>query len=144
MLIDRGIKTPNTHLWWDLHLPHKIKKFMWLLSKNKILTKENLLARQWQGDPVCILCNTNVGESTDHLFLKCPYVRHIQFWMGKAQHLFSHWSSIKNILNFEKGVRAETNDYNTESYQYQEMDKQGNIVYEETRQGSVWTDSLSR
>jgi len=65
-------------------------------------------------------------------------------WHGTFSRGKSYHSIEGNILNFEKGVQAETNDYNTESYQYQEIDKQGNIVYEETRQGSVWTDSLSR
>jgi zinc-binding in reverse transcriptase len=38
---------------WKSKIPLKVKKIMWLLTKNKILTKKNLIRRGWQGDTSC-------------------------------------------------------------------------------------------
>ena len=35
----QGVKNEKYTIWWLLHIPPKIKVFMWLLSRNKILTK---------------------------------------------------------------------------------------------------------
>jgi hypothetical protein len=35
---------------WKVKIPLKIKIFMWLMNQNTILTKDNLLKRNWQGD----------------------------------------------------------------------------------------------
>lgn len=51
---------------WKGKIPTKIKIFMWLLTKNAILTKDNLIKRKWKGNPDCYFCN-NV-ENMSHLF----------------------------------------------------------------------------
>jgi hypothetical protein len=43
----------NTFIW-KLKLPLKIKVFLWYLFKGVILTKDNLVRRQWQGDRKCL------------------------------------------------------------------------------------------
>ena len=35
-------------------IPHRIKLFLWLLENQVVLTKDNLLKRNWQGDPLAI------------------------------------------------------------------------------------------
>lgn len=40
-LMFRGIVPADADIWWSLPIPLKIKVFMWLLSKNRILTKED-------------------------------------------------------------------------------------------------------
>ena len=55
---------------WRAKLPYKIKIFTWLLEKDAILTKENLVKRKWPGNPSCMLCNQ--FETIDHLFFQCP------------------------------------------------------------------------
>lgn len=56
---------------WKGRIPPKIKIFLWLLSNDAILTKENLKKRKWQGDPNCVFCDSL--ETTDHLFFQCPH-----------------------------------------------------------------------
>lgn len=50
-------------------------------AKNRILTKEKLCKRRWQGLSSCEFCG--LFESTDHLFFKCSVARYILccFWL---------------------------------------------------------------
>lgn len=50
-----GIKISQAMLWWQVPLPHKIKIFMWLMTKNKILTKVNLRKKGWKGSVQCFV-----------------------------------------------------------------------------------------
>jgi hypothetical protein len=51
---------------WKSKLPYKIKIFTWLLEKGAILTKDNMVKRNWLGNPSCIFCDQL--ETIDHLF----------------------------------------------------------------------------
>jgi len=51
---------------WKGKIPAKIKIFLWLLSCNALLTKDNLQKRKWMGDPSCAFCDCL--ESISHLF----------------------------------------------------------------------------
>ena len=42
---------------WKGKIPEKIKIFLWLMSNDAILTKDNLNKRKCQGDPNCVLCD---------------------------------------------------------------------------------------
>jgi hypothetical protein len=44
----------------------KIKVFIWLLYIEAILTKDNLVKRNWHGNVKCCFCDSN--ETTQHLF----------------------------------------------------------------------------
>jgi hypothetical protein len=57
---------PNFKMIWKAKIPLKIKIFMWLVSQNVILTKDNLVKRKWKGSNSCAFCNEN--ESSQHLF----------------------------------------------------------------------------
>jgi hypothetical protein len=46
---------------------------MWLLEQRVVLTKENILKRNWQGNPDCYFCGA--PESKDHLFFSCPIAK---------------------------------------------------------------------
>jgi len=39
---------------WKAKIPHRIKLFLWLLENQVVLTKDNLLKRNRQGDPLAI------------------------------------------------------------------------------------------
>jgi hypothetical protein len=52
---------------WKGKIPPKIKVFMWLLENNVLLTKENMVRRNWNGNSSCGFCDE--FESTSHLFL---------------------------------------------------------------------------
>ena len=62
----RGVQPTTTLLWWKLPVPPKIRAFMWLTNKNKILTKSNLHRRRWTGDLTCLFCMEL--EDSNHLF----------------------------------------------------------------------------
>jgi hypothetical protein len=68
------VNFPNKKLWIS-RIPLKIKIFMWLIQENAILTKDNLVKRNWQGDKRCYFCNSD--ENIEHLFFDCPLARYI-------------------------------------------------------------------
>lgn len=41
---------------WKGKIQLKIKIFMWLLTNDAILTKDNLVKRKWIGDSSCMFC----------------------------------------------------------------------------------------
>jgi hypothetical protein len=53
----------------------KIKIFVWFLIKGVVLTKDNLLKRNWKGDEKCCFCNNK--ETFEHLFFECHVARFI-------------------------------------------------------------------
>ena len=70
ILLNSGrIKPKESMIWWKLLVPSKIRIFMWLVSHNTILTKDNLNLKGWIGDQTCHLCTEN--ESIDDLLIKC-------------------------------------------------------------------------
>ena len=56
---------------WKSKLPQKIKIFIWLVVRNKILTKDNLKKRNWNGSQECCFCGGD--ESIDHLFFSLSH-----------------------------------------------------------------------
>jgi len=64
---------PSHKLIWKSKVPQKIKIFIWLLTNNVVLTKDNLIRRKWSGSPVCQFCDQN--ETVGHLFFTCPIVK---------------------------------------------------------------------
>ena len=54
-------------------LPTKIKVFMWYLKNGIILTKDNLVGRNWHGYKSCAYCQ--VPESIQHLFFSCTHAK---------------------------------------------------------------------
>lgn len=58
---------------WKGKIPAKIKIFLWLMSSNALLTKDNLRRRNWQGDPMCVFYECD--ETSSHLFFQCPVAK---------------------------------------------------------------------
>jgi zinc-binding in reverse transcriptase len=73
--INPGVQPPYPYIPWKLHLPNKIKIFLWLMMQNKLLTNENLQKRNWPCGASCVLCNSIMQETTDHIFLSCSFTR---------------------------------------------------------------------
>jgi hypothetical protein len=65
----RGITLVFVSSVWKLLSPSRVQFFLWLLSKNKLLTRDNLAKRKNISDPTCVLCSEN--ESIIHLFFGC-------------------------------------------------------------------------
>jgi mannosylglycoprotein endo-beta-mannosidase len=59
---------------WRLKVPLKIKAFIWLIVKNRILTKINLAKKGWKGSVLCEFCGGN--EDMNHLFFECPMAKY--------------------------------------------------------------------
>jgi hypothetical protein len=55
---------------WKAKIPPKIKIFMWMVAQRAMLTKDNMIDRNWQGDPGCYFCGEI--ETVDHLLFQCP------------------------------------------------------------------------
>lgn len=49
---------------WKLKLPLKIRVFLWLMIKNSILTKDNLIRRGWTGNEECHFCGVKESGSS--------------------------------------------------------------------------------
>jgi hypothetical protein len=59
---------------WKAEIPLKIKIFMWLLNKNAILTKDNMIKKIWHGDQHCKFCDKD--ENIIHVFFDCTLARY--------------------------------------------------------------------
>jgi hypothetical protein len=58
---------------WKSKIPAKIKIFLWLVMNNAILTKDNMIKRNWQGDPSCYFCDQ--VETVNHLLFQCSVAK---------------------------------------------------------------------
>jgi hypothetical protein len=58
---------------WKGRVPPKIKIFMWLMTNDALLTKDNMIRRKWAGDPKCYFCDHD--ETINHLFFTCPIAK---------------------------------------------------------------------
>jgi hypothetical protein len=65
--------TPTDCLAWKAKISLKIKIFLWYLKIEVVLTKDNLVKRQWKGCTKCCFCD--VSESIQHLFFDCPMAK---------------------------------------------------------------------
>jgi hypothetical protein len=89
---------PNNSYLWKIKIPLKIKVFIWLLYREVILTKDNLVKRNWHETIKCCFCDSN--ETIQHLFFDCGLVkfiwRVIQITFGLSilnniKHVFGGW-----------------------------------------------------
>jgi hypothetical protein len=83
---------------WKMKVPLKIKVFMWFLHQKVILTKDNLIRRQWISNEKCCFCDNK--ESIQHLFFECPLgkviwrIIHVTFGLAPPKNitnLFGNW-----------------------------------------------------
>jgi hypothetical protein len=54
---------------WKSKNPEKLKIFLWMAVNNAILTKDNMIKRNWSGDPSCYFCSQ--PETVNHLLFQC-------------------------------------------------------------------------
>jgi hypothetical protein len=65
----RGIQPVLVSSIWDIRVPPRVQYFVWLLSKNRLLTRDNLGKRRKVNDSTCLFCAEQ--ESIQHLFFEC-------------------------------------------------------------------------
>jgi hypothetical protein len=82
----RGVQPVFLPAVWDLKIPPRVQIFLWLLSQNKIMTRDNLRHRGIQETLKCELCSEL--ESVKHLFFDCLVSRLL-------------WSVVQEIFDVE-------------------------------------------
>jgi hypothetical protein len=95
---------------WKIKVPLKTQIFMWFLHRKVILTKDNMLKQNWQGNSSCVFCDKD--ESIKHLFFEGPLAKiiwrvvHMTFGIPPPRNvinMFGHWltglnkQQVKNI-----------------------------------------------
>jgi hypothetical protein len=74
-LIQSDVPVVNNKKIWKMKIPLKNKIFAWYLRRGVILTKDNLIKRNWHGSPQCVFCHHD--ETIKHLFFQCKLARSI-------------------------------------------------------------------
>ena len=95
--------------WWP-----KVSIFIWLATKNKILTWDRIQKKGFNGPSRCYMCKTEV-ETRNHLLINCPFAKNL--WMstkrifGKSEiapsefnEVVCHWN--KEVLQCRVVKRA--------------------------------------
>lgn len=62
----RGVVPKFIHAVWKLNIPPRVQMFLWLLSSNRLLIRDNLAKRREVSDPSCLFYAES--ESILHLF----------------------------------------------------------------------------
>jgi ribonuclease HI len=95
---------------WNWKLPLKLKLFMWLAGKGKILTWDALRRRGWEGPGLCSLCR-HAQEDVPHIFIHCDFSTEVWnktlnffklsfSWKGETlSDCFNSWHSNKSSPN---------------------------------------------
>lgn len=82
----------------DITYSSKNKKIMWLIFRNRILTKVNLTKEGWIGSTQCMFCDQQ--ETVNHLSLNCPLIKQVWYWLGNNQLHYQQWRSLKHVFHF--------------------------------------------
>jgi hypothetical protein len=65
-IIHSDISVNSNKKIWKIKIPLKTKIFGWYLRRGVILTKYNLVKRNWHGSTQCVFCHQD--EMINHLF----------------------------------------------------------------------------
>jgi zinc-binding in reverse transcriptase len=101
-LNDEGTLSKDYHILWHSKLPLKIQIFLWLIRKNRILTKDNLVKRGWQGNTNYVFCLKK--ETYDHLFVTCPLVNCIWQWIACHNNFDFHGDTLEDIWFLDASI----------------------------------------
>jgi hypothetical protein len=80
----RGVVPVYVLAVWKLKIPPRVQILLWLITKNKALTRNNLAKRREVTDKTCLFCNE--AEFVKHLFFECCVAKEI-------------WARITDILD---------------------------------------------
>jgi ribonuclease HI len=76
-------------LWkWPIQL--KLKLFVWLAAKDKVLTWESLQRKGWHGPGVCKLCNCS-SETINHLLIHCSFTKSVWHYLSVLYKVKFQW-----------------------------------------------------
>ena len=81
----RGVVPVFVQAVWK-NIPPRVQFFLWLLSNNRVLIRDNLAKRREVTDPTCLLCDEK--ESISHLFFHCCVAKNVwesvSFWLTRT------------------------------------------------------------
>jgi hypothetical protein len=102
---------PHNRKIWKAKIPLKIKIFMWLVSQNAILTKDNLCKRKWKGNKSCAFCTEE--EDGHHIFFGCLTAKYIwsllAYSLGtdcRPSNIDQYWVWVNKILPHSPQMHA--------------------------------------
>jgi hypothetical protein len=107
-LLDIDIVPHNSYLR-KIKILLKMKVFLWLLYREAILTKDNLVKRNWYENEMCSFCNNH--KTIQHLFFDCALAKFIwrvvQLASGLSppnniRHMFGAW--VHNISSSNRHI----------------------------------------
>jgi hypothetical protein len=102
----RGVAPVYMHAIWKLFIPLGVQFFLWLVSKNKVMTRDNLGKRREVQDPTCLFCGEL--EYVSHLLFHCVVVKRAWDLVSEVlgSHLISDYESLAKLwlCNKKHGV----------------------------------------
>lgn len=78
-----GMSSPNWNWIWSCKAPLEVKMFAWLLVRDRLSTKRNLMKKKIVQSETCNICNDG-PETASHLCFTCPFAR--SFWQKLSVH----------------------------------------------------------
>ena len=63
----------HVHAVWKLQIPPRVQIFLWLLTDDRLLSKDNLAKRREVLDQSCLFCKEQ--ETIIHMFFECAWLR---------------------------------------------------------------------
>jgi hypothetical protein len=101
-LVHSDVPVDDNKKIWQMKIPLKIKVFTWYLRRGVILTKDNLVKRNWHGSTKCMFCPHD--ETIKHLFFECSFARSIWSAIQIASNLYPP-KSVANVFgNWLHGI----------------------------------------
>jgi hypothetical protein len=100
--IQSDVSINSNKKMWKMKIPLKTKIFGWYLRRGVILTKDNLVKRNWHGSTQCVFCHHN--ETINHLFFQYRFARSIWSLIQVASSMYPS-TSVANIFgNWLHGI----------------------------------------
>jgi zinc-binding in reverse transcriptase len=87
---------------WNTKMPLKIQFFLWLVKRNKILTKVNLKKKGWLDSTQCVFCSAE--ESSDHLSVTCPFINFIWQWIARHNFFNFQGTNLHDLWNLDFNI----------------------------------------
>jgi hypothetical protein len=94
-IIQSDILVNSNKKIWKMKIPLKPKIFGWYLRRGVILTKDNLVKRNWHRSTQWVFCHQD--ETINHLFFQCHFARSIWSLIQVASSLYPP-TSVANIF----------------------------------------------
>ncbi|KAL9677411.1 hypothetical protein QQ045_005640 [Rhodiola kirilowii] len=75
-LVTHSDKVEWHKLVWNRFNSPRSALHLWLVAKNRLLTRDRMRGMCYTGDGSCVLCRS-AQESRDHLFFECPFAKQL-------------------------------------------------------------------